>query len=247
MREQGEDVDLHEGKLVGLGEPTRHHDAAAVRGRPRGRSPRDERQRVARVELEDVVRHPGRHVLHDAEPAASLLLHLERRRARRRSSSPSSARRQLVRVGPRGRCRARTRRSSRTTTRPPARFEATTAAASSPGQQASARPRSARGRRSRPRRRRSRRGRAGGRRGRPERDRPRRLFVDDLEQDALVLMRAARAHDRTQRAGDAALPPDHLADVLLARPAARSTIAPSRSARVDRTSSGLSTRPWPGR
>jgi hypothetical protein len=32
---------------------------------------------VARVELEDVVRHPGGHVLHNAEQAASLLLHLD--------------------------------------------------------------------------------------------------------------------------------------------------------------------------
>jgi hypothetical protein len=76
MRERCEDVDLHEGKLVGLGEPTRHQDAAAFEVDLED-ALRDERQRVARVELEDVVRHSGGHVLHDAEPAASLLLHLD--------------------------------------------------------------------------------------------------------------------------------------------------------------------------
>ena len=36
-----------------------------------------------------------------------------------------------------------------------------------------------------------------------------------IELDAFVLMRSARAHDGAQRAGGPALPPDHLADVLL--------------------------------
>jgi hypothetical protein len=76
MRERCEDVDLHEGKLVGLGETTRHQDAAAFEVDLED-TLRDERQRAARVELEDVVRHAGGHVLHDAEPAASLLLHLD--------------------------------------------------------------------------------------------------------------------------------------------------------------------------
>ena len=40
-------------------------------------------------------------------------------------------------------------------------------------------------------------------------------LVDDLELHAPLLARAARAHDRAQRAGDATLPPDHLAEVVL--------------------------------
>src|SRR6185295_497551 len=44
------------------------------------------------------------------------------------------------------------------------------------------------------------------------------LLVDDLELNALVLVRSARAHDRTERAGDATLAPDHLADVRLGHP-----------------------------
>jgi hypothetical protein len=76
MRERGEDVDLHEGKLVGLGETTRHQDAAAVEIDVE-HALGDKRERVAGVELEDVVRHAGRDVLHEAEPAPSLFLHLE--------------------------------------------------------------------------------------------------------------------------------------------------------------------------
>ena len=76
MRERCEDVDLHEGTLVGLGETTRHQDAAAFEVDLED-TLRDERQRVARVELEDVVRHPRGHVLHDTEPAAALLLNLD--------------------------------------------------------------------------------------------------------------------------------------------------------------------------
>jgi hypothetical protein len=76
MRERCEDVDLHEETLVGPGETTRHQDAAALEVDFED-TLRDERQRVTRVELEDVVRHPRGHVLHDTEPAAALLLNLD--------------------------------------------------------------------------------------------------------------------------------------------------------------------------
>src|SRR4029079_15617023 len=64
------------GTLVVLGEPTRHQDAAALENDVED-ALRDERQRMAGVGLEYVVRPPGGDVLHDPEPAPSLLLHLE--------------------------------------------------------------------------------------------------------------------------------------------------------------------------
>src|SRR6186713_3037441 len=107
-----------------------------------------------------------------------------------------------------------TGRSSRMTTRPPARFEATTAAGSSPATRRA------------PTAKRSRSSLAPSTTKEPSRPcgRPTRptgtssatlLLVDDLELDALVLVCAARAHDRAERTGDAALAPDHLADVGL--------------------------------
>src|SRR5690242_4751462 len=42
-----------------------------------------------------------------------------------------------------------------------------------------------------------------------------RALVDDLELHATPLACTTRAHDRAQRAGDAPLPPDHLAEIVL--------------------------------
>src|SRR5262245_62708025 len=106
-------------------------------------------------------------------------------------------------------------RSSRTTTLPPDRLEETTVVVSSPAtrraptekrSESSLAPSTTK-EPSRPC-------------GRPTRPTGTRsvtepLLVDDLELDALVLVRSARAHDRPQRACDAPLAPDHLADVCL--------------------------------
>ncbi len=76
MRERCEDVDLHGGTLVALGEATRHQDAAALEVDVED-AVRHQRQREARVELEDVVRHSRGHVLHGSERTTPLLLHGE--------------------------------------------------------------------------------------------------------------------------------------------------------------------------
>ena len=59
MRKRGEDVDLHEGKLVGLGETTRHQDAAALEVDVED-ALRDERQRVAESDVGKVIGRQGR-------------------------------------------------------------------------------------------------------------------------------------------------------------------------------------------
>ena len=259
--------------------------------RPRSRSTcedalRDERQREARVELEDVVRHPGRHVLHGAEPTASLLLHFDADELEDVVAALFDGRKLVPRdvehdaaldgavepddhpaAGPlRGdnRCSLLARQQARAHREAlgvvarvlddEGAVEAVRAADTADRNEVGrsvqdvARRRSVMAGACQGHRERAYRTYARDRgRGRAPRDSGfilsgALLFVDDLEQDALVLVRAARADDRPERADDAALPADHLADVLLGHAQLEHDRAVALGAR-DRTSSGLSTRP----
>ena len=166
------------------------------------------------VQLEDVVRHPGRHVLHAPERPAALLDDGEADELED-VVAPVAGRRQL-RGRDLERRTARDRRSRRTTSRPPSACSRRRSPARGRRRRSPPR-RSAPDRRSPARPRRRRRGRAGGRPGPPRpsgRPAP-SAGVNDLEQRALVPAPAACAHERPQRPGDAALAADHLADVLL--------------------------------
>ena len=99
------------------------------RGRPRARNPRPSAGQ-ARVELEDVVRHPGRDVVTVPRSRRPPPRRAGRRAGRRSTRPRRSAPRRSA--APPARCPAATRRSSRITGRPRACFDATTFAGSPP-------------------------------------------------------------------------------------------------------------------
>ena len=162
MRERCEDVDLHEEKLVGLGETTRHQMRRRSRSTSRTHCETSGSAwpvSSSRTSFATPGARPARR-----RAGGLLLLHLDTDELEDVVAALLRRRKLIPRDSE---DRAALDRAVESDDHPAAGpFEATTAAASSPPSRARP-PRSAQGRRSRPPRRRSRRGRADGPRGRP--------------------------------------------------------------------------------